>query len=147
MRSAIHKVSSISPFLGCLPPGCTPINLPIESTDYHEFLAITNGAICGEAVFYSVTELTSQQWIADHFDGGSARWFVVGRIDLWEILIERSGGQVQLGQITADAPMGGPSFVRFDELLRVLFSSTAYQTLNHGSQDDWFAMLASLGFE
>ena len=144
MRNAVDREISGGPFIGCLPPGAkVPDEIP-QVPDYVEFIAFTDGAICGEAVFYEVNSLINQQWMIADLDGGTGEWLVVGHLDLWHIVLRRRTGETQLLRLSREPGSVTLSYARFDDFLMALFSRD-YLHLAHGFEDDWYRLLTRIG--
>lgn len=144
MRSAVNMAIAAGPFLGGLPKGRKPpVDCPPDR-DYRAFISLSDGALCGEAVFHSVDSLGGFRWMADELRSIPGNWHVIGGFDRWTMALDSDTGRFLLVQLPLDSESIHRDYDRLDPFLMDILSSE-YVELNEGCEDDWSRMLGQTG--
>ncbi len=112
--------------------------------DYREFMALTDGPVCGCVTFFKLGELTKQQFMASIMAATPGEWSCIGSVLNDPLFLEKGGGAVA----TVSQDDGGTfTYGPFADFLDQWVFGQAYERVVPGKtrRDEWYEYLSNIG--
>ena len=137
-----RALKNADPTIGFLAPPANRRSFPEEvPVPYQEFLREVDGAACGVVMLYESEGLLRRQACAKDLPGGRQRWFCVGSVEDYPIVIDRQSGAVFLvpseGQLDMQDSLGELDYF----LHNSVFGPEYADFVTNPEDDPWFQLV------
>jgi hypothetical protein len=138
------KLEKVDPTTGFLALPSTHQTFPTEvPRSYQEFLREVDGAACGVVMLFESEGLLKQQGMAKDLPGGRLRWFCIGSVEDYPIVIDGQTGAVHLvpleGSIDLDSSLGDLDYFLATSVFGVEYSDFVVDP----EADPWYQLVRS----
>lgn len=114
------------------------LNCPI----YSEFLKICNGARCGDIDFWSINDLSQNQFYVINMEGGQEVWLCIGQVLYEPLILNKRDKKVYL--LRKDELDNAPIFCfeSFSDLMKYYVFGEGYRDIVPDAEnDEWYIFL------
>ncbi|MBX7124041.1 MAG: hypothetical protein K1X42_18095 [Opitutaceae bacterium] len=128
-------------------PGGSPVAKALQGwpDDYREFMALTDGPVCGCVTFFRLGELEKHQFMASMMSAEQGTWTCIGSVLNNPLFLEKDEGLVATANQDDGTIVGYGTLAKFlDEWV----FGPAYERIvpGYARRDEWHEYLATLGF-